>query len=131
MDIFASFGTDSKLEEEGTWVSLGGNAKILVGRAGNKKYGRLLSTLVEKNQTLLDTKTDEADEVSDAIMIDVMANSILLGWEGLSFKGEVLPYSVDNAKTLLAVKDFRVLVAGHAKNVSNFRAAAESATSKK
>ncbi|MDI1362511.1 hypothetical protein [Methylotenera sp.] len=132
MDIFASFATDEKLEVEGTWVPLGGTAKILVARAGNKKYGRLLSAAVDKNKLALDAKTDEADALSDSIMVDVLANSVLLGWEGLSFKGtEALPYNLENAKTLLAVKDFRALVSEKARNIDNFRATAEEATAKK
>lgn len=131
MDIFKSFGTDAKLEEEGAWVSLGGNAKILVGRAGNKKYSRLLAAQVEKNQAVLDLKTDASDNLSDEIMIDVFAQSILLGFEALTFKGEAIEYSVDNAKILLAVKDFRTEVGKHARNVDNFRNAAEAVTAKK
>jgi len=131
MDIFKSFATDEKLEQEGTWISLGGDAKILVARAGNKKYGRLLSSAVEKNQVALDLKTEEADDLSDEIMVDVLANSILVGWEGLSFKGEALAYSVENAKTLLSVKDFRLAVSNHSRNIENYRVAAETVTTKK
>lgn len=131
MDIFANFATNTKSEEEGVWVTLGGTSKILVARAGNKKYGRMLNAQVEKNQAALDLKTDEADELSDSIMVDVFANSILLGWENLSYQGEPLDYSVDNAKKLLAIKDFRVLVANHSKNIENYRVAVEVAKAKK
>lgn len=131
MDIFNSFATDNKLEQEGSWVSLDGKARILVARAGNKKYGRLLSTQVEKNKIALDAKTDEADDLSDDIMIDVLANSILVGWEGLSYQGVSLDFSIENAKKLLGVKDFRLLVSNHSRNIENYRVAAEVATTKK
>lgn len=131
MDIFAQFGTDKTLEQEGSWIPLGGKARIKVARAGNKKYGRLLNTQVDKNRIILDSKTDEADDLSDEIMIDVLAQSILLDFEGLSFKGKDLPYSLDNAKILLAIPDFRATVTAHSKNVENFRVAAEAVTEKK
>ncbi len=132
MDIFANYATDQKLEDEGAWVKLDLETHILVGRAGNKKYGRLLSTLVENNKAALDAKTDAADALSDSIMVDVFAESILLGWKGpMSFKGVDMPYTLDNAKTLLAVKDFRTLVSNHSKNVEHFRAAAEASATKK
>lgn len=131
MDIFKSFATDSKLEQEGTWIPLGGKARILVARAGNKKYGRLLSAAVEKNQIALDLKTDESDELSDKIMIDVLANSILLGWEELSFDGEAMPYSIENAVKMLGVKDFRLAVSNYSKNIDNYRVSAEKVTAKK
>lgn len=131
MDLFKSFATNEKLELDGAWVGLGGGAKILVARSGNKKYGRMLSSLVEKNQAVLDAKTDESDTVSDEIMIDVFANTILLGWEGFTDKGEPLDYTLDNAKKALELKDFRNLVATHARNIENYRNAAEAATTKK
>lgn len=131
MDIFNSYATDTKREEEGSWVDLGGGAKLLIARAGNKKYSRLLSTLVEKNKIALDQKTDAADELSDDIMVEVFSKSILLGWQGLSFKGEPITYSVENAAKLLALKDFRTDVATHSKNIDNYRATAEALTTKK
>lgn len=131
MDIFKTFATNETLEQEGTWVQLAKGVRLLIARAGNKKYGRLISTLVEKNQATLDTKTDEADQISDDILIEVAAATILLGWEGLQFKGKDIPYSIENALTLLAVKDFRALVTNHSKNIENFRLAAEDLTEKK
>jgi hypothetical protein len=131
MDIFKQFATDSNLEQDGTWINLGGGAKILVARAGNKKYGRLLGSAVDKNRTVLDSKTDEADDVSDQILIDVLAESILLGWEGITYKNKPMAYSLDNAKILLAIPDFRATVTAHSKNVDHFRVAAEAITEKK
>jgi hypothetical protein len=121
-DVFEQFATDETLELEGVWQPVGGGAaEVLVARSGNKKHSRLLSREVEKNQAALDAKTDEADKLSDQIMADVMAQTILLGWRTpqkdgaaplptLRFKGDDLPYSVANARTLLAVKDFRALI---------------------
>ena len=131
MDIFKTFGTDTEREEEGTWVNLGGKAKILVARAGNKKYSRMLNTLVSKNQLALDAKTDEADDLSDEIMIDVIASTILLGWEGIEVDGKPFPYSVENAKTVLKLKDFKLLVSQNSKNIDNYRSAAEAVVTKK
>jgi len=61
-------------------------------------------------------------------MIDVMAETILLGWSGVSFKGVDMPYTLDNAKTLLAVKDFRKHVAGLADQMDAYKVKAEIAT---
>jgi len=125
MDVFKEFGTDAKKESEGVWHDVGGGGKILVARAGNRKHARLLSREVEKNQRTLDLKTDAADDVSDLIMIDVMAQTILLGWSGLKFKGADLPYSTENAKMLLGIKDFRALVSRVSNDLDNYRAAHE------
>lgn len=106
MDIFSTYAVDEAKEQNGTWLEVG-DAEFLVARSGNKAYVKLLGKEVERNQKVLDRKDDKADEVSDKIMIDVLAATILLDWKNVSYKGESLPYSKDNAKTLLAHKEFR------------------------
>lgn len=121
LDIFAQFATDEGLEENGTWFDIGGGARVLVARSGNRKYGKMLTKEVERNKKLLDLNDDAADQKSEEIMIAVIAETILLGWKDLSFKGEVMEYSTANAKKLLAVKDFRKLVAQFADDVSAYK----------
>mgnify|MGYP000942096634 FL=1 len=121
LDIFAQFATDETLEENGTWFQIGGGARVLVARSGNRKYGKMLTKEVERNKKALDLNDDAADKLSEEIMISVLAETILLGWEDISFKGEVLEYNVANAKKLLAVKDFRKAIAQFADDVSAFK----------
>ncbi len=121
LDIFAQFATDETLEENGTWFPIGGGARVLVARSGNRKYAKLLTKEVERNKKALDLNDDAADKLSEEIMIGVIAETILLGWEDVSFKGEVLEYNVANAKKLLAVKDFRKTIAQFADDVSAFK----------
>jgi len=126
MDIFKAFATNLTAEEEGVEIKIGPDAYITVARAGNKKYSKKLTTLFDENKQLLETGTQEADDMSDELMIDVIATTILLGWRGLDFKGkEDLPYSVEHAKEMLAVKDFRKLVMEHAMKVEHFKAGVE------
>lgn len=106
LDVFKQYATDENLENNGTWHDFNG-ARLLIARAGNRKYGRVLARLVEQNQKLLDRKDDEADAKSDEIMIEVLAEAVLLGWEGIVFNGEPLAYSKEAAKKVLAIKDFR------------------------
>jgi hypothetical protein len=124
LDIFEAYATDETAEVNGTWQQLNG-ADFLVARAGNRNYAKKLTDLVERNQKALDRKDEAADKLSDQIMIDVLAETILLGWKNVSFKGKELPYSVANAKTLLAVKDFRREVLKMADDVAQFRAKLE------
>ena len=120
LDIFAQFATDETLENNGTWVELG-EAKFLIARSGNRKYAKLLSKAVERNQKTLDLKNDAADKLSEQIMIDVIAEAILLGWEDVGFKGQALTYSIDNAKLLLSVKDFRAQIMKLAEDAEAFK----------
>lgn len=130
LDIFAQFATDETLENNGTWFEVGGGTSFLIGRAGNRKYGKVLTKEVERNRKVLDLADEVADKKSEEIMIGVMAESILLGWKTVAddvesptalFKGEVLEYSVENAKRFLAVKDFRKWVAEKADDTEAFR----------
>jgi hypothetical protein len=132
LDIFAEYATDEALENNGTIFPLGKGASLLVARAGNRRYSRAISAAVDLKRVELDAgpnatdaALDAAAAVSDEIFVDVMAETILLGWDKLAFKGEVLPYSVDNAKKMLRVKDFRKLVASLSERVDAFKVKAE------
>lgn len=106
MDIFSTYAVDEAKEQSGTWMEIG-DAKFLVARAGNKNYAKLISKEIERNQKALDRKDEAADALSDKIMIKVIAETILLGWENVSYKGKPLEYSKEAAGTLLAHKEFR------------------------
>ena len=78
LDIFAQYATDETLEENGTWFPVGGGARVLVARSGNRKYGKMLTKEVERNKKALDLNDDAADKLSEEIMIAVIADTILL-----------------------------------------------------
>ncbi|MCY1561171.1 hypothetical protein D9M68_983980 [compost metagenome] len=63
-------------------------------------------------------------------MVDAMARTLLLGWKNLGFRGQPLEYSVDNAKLLLSVKDFRELVLKHANDAETYRVVVEEEAAK-
>ena len=127
-DVFTSFATDENLENNGTVFKLGKGSSLLIARAGNRTYSKTLTKMVEKHRVELDAGDESAEAVSDQIMIDVMAEAILLGWEHLSFKGADLPYTRENAKMLLGVKDFRKHVAGLSSEMDAYKFKAEAAT---
>lgn len=121
MDIFSTYAVDEAKEQNGTWMELG-DAEFLVARAGNKAYRKQLGKTYERNKKALETKTDAADELSDKIMIDVIADTILFGWKNVSFKGKELEFSKDNAKMLLGFKDFRTEIMKLAEDFDAFKA---------
>jgi hypothetical protein len=127
-DIFTAFATDENLENNGTIFKLGKGAEITVARAGNRAYAKAITKAVEARRVELDAADDNAANVSDQIMVDVMAETILLGWKKLSFKGEDMgDYSTEKAKKLLAVKDFRKHVAGLSDQMDAYKVKAEKA----
>lgn len=124
MDVLKQFGTDEQKEVQGVWHPMG-DGRVLVARSGNRKYAKAISKAYQQNQHLLQVETDEADKLGDDIVIDVMARTILLGWENLSLGGERLEYSVDNAKRLLSIKDFRKHIAKLSEDMEQYKAKEE------
>lgn len=125
LNLFAQFATDPSAEDNGVWKEYGDN-KFLIARAGNKPYTKLLGELVTRHKAILDNKGDEADRLSDKLMIEVMAKTLLLGWESpliVEENGEPVPYSFDNAVKALQIKDFRNLVNTWANEMDAYRTA--------
>ncbi len=118
MDIFYSFATDPVLEEQGKEFQIGKDAFITVARTGNRVY--IMRALLAAHKETLDRDDDEAHDRFEKIQIEVLAKSVLLGFRGITFKGETLTYSQANAAMLLEIKDFRDLVAKHADKFTNF-----------
>jgi hypothetical protein len=125
MDIFNTFATDEKKEIEGAWFPLSKTAKVLVARSGNENYVHMLRKKLEASGIDLQGTTKEDEQAAEKVFIDVMASTILLGWEGLEFQGPPIPYSTENARTLLGVKEFRRKISGFADNFEAFKVKVE------
>lgn len=130
-DIFSEYATDPVKELEGAWSPLreGKKPEILTARLGNRNYARRLAELIELHQEVLQEKdakgkpTKAADELSDAIMAQVLAETILLGWRNMNYKGQA--YSVDAATQALTHADFRRVVMERSQKFENFKVAVE------
>ena len=124
IDLFAAFATDNKLEQDGVETELPGcgDVKFIVAREGNSSYSKLLQKQVKQNRAVLDSKGTSAEAKSNEIMADVMSKTILLGWDRpLMFKGEMLSYSIPNARKLLELKEFRAVVSSVSADLEKFK----------
>ena len=121
MDIFYAFATDASLETQGTWFNLSKDTKLKVARAGNTEYVNLLRKKLEDSRIDLDSKDDESNARAEKMMIEVMAETILLGWDGVKYQGADLEYNKANAIKLLQHKDFRRKVTGFSESFEAFR----------
>lgn len=125
IDLFAAFATNEKLEIEGTLTQIpgAGDTEFLVARGGNKHYNRLIQKLVKQNKFVLDSKGDTAEAKSDEIFIQVLAKTVLLGWNGtINIRGVATPYSYDAAVRLLELKEFRIALNKVADDMQTFKA---------
>ena len=126
VDLFADFAVNEALSQDGVWVPYNGDVEFLIARAGNKNYRKVAQALYKKNERLLDSKTDAAGEKLTEIVVESMAKGILLNWRGnVQFQGEPLPYSLDNARKLLAHERFRDWIDAQAKDEAQFAAVQE------
>lgn len=120
MDIFSLYQTDTAKENQGIWFELG-DARFLIARTGNQKSSELYTQLRAKNKARLAVKAQE-EEVTEEILIELYAKTILLNWEGVTKDGAPWPYSVENAKEALKLRDFRDIIFGWAGDYTNFKA---------
>lgn len=121
LDIFATYATDSDAEQNGKWFPLGKKGRVKVARTGNDRYNSEFKRLVDEKQLDLNEGGPAAEALAQDIMVAVQAKTILVGWEGLGFQGKTVEYSVDMAKTMLGVKDFRRKINALADSFENFR----------
>ena len=119
MDIFKTYATDDVKEQDGIWRELG-DGKILVARAFNTQHAKYFSTQVEAHKRLLDSKTPEADKMSDKIVIDAMSKFVFLGFENLQYNGKPLENNLETRVMLLQHKDFRRVVNEIAQDHNNY-----------
>jgi hypothetical protein len=121
MDLGRSYKTDADKELNGTWVDIGDGGSVKIARSGNKRYLELFQQKIKPHARAIRTKTLK-NEVAEAILIDCMAQAILLDWAGLEDNGQPLKYSTAEAKRLLTdYKDFRNLITELADDMETFR----------
>lgn len=124
LDVFAAYATDEVKENKGVRVELGGDAWMVVARLNNPAYTKLLLAESEKHeQSLKILPAEEAQALDSRILREVMAETILLDFGGISWKGKELKYSKKTAMQLLELKDFQRRVMREAENIENFRLA--------
>ena len=126
-DVFEKFATDEIKEESGVKVSLGKGVSLTIARSDNSKFLKLLQEEADRvAETVVGLNDKEAEAVDKQAMLFVLAKTILLGWEGVAYKGKMIKYSIDNAVMLLGHKDFSKLVMKHAGDIELYRAKLES-----
>lgn len=103
--------TDLQAEEKGIWADYLDNGevvgKVLVARANNVEYARLMSSLYEKHRQVIeaglnttdDDKIRRADEISREIDKKCFTRHIIKGWKGFTDEnGKEFKFSIKNAE---------------------------------
>lgn len=119
------FKTDTALEDAGVWTSIdaASDAEIRIARIGNRRYRETMARRLKPYRRALRAGTLD-DSVTERITAEVLAETVLLDWRGLTVDGAALAYSREAARDLLldpAYRDFRDLVVEMAGELDLYR----------
>ncbi len=94
---------DESKRNDGIWYKYL-DGEFLIAAAENDAWQVRHTILLEERRSLLRNE-DETPNIAayQALLIQCMAETILLGWRRLTDKGVELPYSVENAVRVLTV----------------------------
>jgi hypothetical protein len=93
--IYDKFGTDADVESKGIVIDYGDGVRIRVARAGgsNKAYLRAIEKLSRKYRQQIQLDIISGDESAE-LFREIYADTIVLGWEGVTAKdGTPIPFS--------------------------------------
>jgi len=113
--------TSDKLENEGALLEYENGLTFLVGRMGSNKNEQYKKTVDQKLQLRVANEYATEDETID-YLVDILANSILLGWDNLlDDDGKPIPFTIAKAKEILKeYKDIRGDVYAFCTNRKNY-----------
>jgi len=125
MDLKQEFNFSSDKELNGVWREIDSQGtKILVARAGNRKFEAFLEKIMMEHRSRLRVLRGEGIDpvVREELTNRAIAETILLGWEGLTENGVTLEYSKAEAKRLLETyRDFKNIVVEESMRHDAFR----------
>ena len=121
MDLYEKYKTNEEQEVDGAWVSLSATASIKVARMGNIRYRECMR---KKSAPYRQSGIANAipPEVLEQVVREAVAETILVGWKGITTDGVDVPYSRETSlKFCTDLKDFYNVVLTAADNMETFR----------
>jgi len=121
MDIRKEYGTDSKKEIEGVWEDFGDGCEVLIARIGNEEYSKYFQKISRPYKKQIRRDTLHEDKARE-LLVDSMAEKIVLSWKGLKEDGKLVPYTKKEAiRVLNEYKDFRDAIMEIAGEMETFK----------
>lgn len=122
-----TLAVDPTASEEGTWANfLGG--RFLIARHNCEKANQLRAKLTLENWDKISAGDEAAEELAREITARVTAETILLGWEGVTKDGKAVEYTPELGYQYLIDPRFRDLsqfIENYSLNRANYREKAE------
>lgn len=121
-DVFDLYATDEKKELDGAIVELGKGVSVTVALAQNDNFLKRILEESERQAGIIKGLPEKEAKARDLKgLCEVLAETVLLGFKGMSYKGKPIKYTKANAVKLLLHREFRKMVLAHAGNLDNFR----------
>jgi len=125
LSLYKLFKTDPRCETEGVTLDYGDGVKIRIARAGgsNKNYIKAMDRLGRKYHRELGLDI-LPEETATRLYQELYADSVILGWEGVSDEaGNLLPFSREAVLKVFAdLPDLWNDVRAQAQSIELFRA---------
>lgn len=126
MDIAKRFGTDKQAEVEGVWIDMGDTSRVRLARVGNPRYEDLRRRL--RAPYAAGGFRSIPDDVQLQIYRRLLAETVIIDWEGFELDSEPFPFTAENALRLITdFVDFGNFVSQAAESMETFRRAHEDA----
>lgn len=122
-----SLAVDPSAAENGVWANFMG-ARFLIARHNNEAGAFLRSKLALENWDTLSAGGEAAEKVAAEISSKVIANHVLLNWEGITIGGKPAEYTPELGLKYLTDPRFRDLqqfIENFSLNRGNYREKAE------
>lgn len=105
----SKFKQDTDKTENGTWVDVGDGLLLLIAKSGNRKSLAAYQRLMKPYKQMQERGMMPEDKVRE-LNVRLVAESILLGWQGLTDNGVTVPYSPEKAYEILSDPAFSELL---------------------
>lgn len=116
---------DDTLGSEGVWIPYGEDVEFLIASAESPAYKKAVAKHT-KRKNPRKVRNDAA--TMDAILIESMAEALLLNFKGITDGGKPLKNTLENRKKVLGTSaELRNYIASEAQDVANFQQEGESA----
>lgn len=108
---------DKEIADAGVWLPYMG-AEWRIASQDTERYERTLLRHTRKQNS---AELRRKPEIMQGLVIDTMAETILLDWKGVEENGTPLPCTLANKKKILAIREIREWIGSQSAEVENFR----------
>lgn len=124
-NLLKTFGTDVDKTDNGAWVAVSEGVSFKLARLNRPEYVAYRTKIQEEHSVELTVlrstqKYKELEALSAKLYAKVLANTIVKDWEGVTYDGDEIPFTVEACENLLSDPRMVDLV-NHLTNLANSR----------